>query len=122
MCAGIPLGDDVFVAALLEKKIPRFEKENLSLTTLLQDVTGQGLAAITSYCRQPAFGWESQVLHPEVLRPYTDRLDLSLRLMYSACADQDHVTEVAMDIISMQRLRLTKSMKGGFLRHHSLGC
>jgi hypothetical protein len=115
-CAGKPLGNGVFVAAMLEKKISRFEKENLSLTTLLQDVTGQGLAAITSHCRQPVFGWESQVLHPEVLRACTDRLGLSLRLMCSACADQDYVTEGAMDAISMQRLRLTKSVKGGFLR------
>jgi hypothetical protein len=91
------IGDDVFVAAMLEKKISRFEKENLGLTTLLQDVTGQGLAAITSCCRQPVFGWESQVLHPEVLRPCTDRLNLSLRLMYSACANCLRIREVNFD-------------------------
>jgi hypothetical protein len=73
MCAGIPLGDEVFVRAALEKKILKFEQDNSTLTALLRDVTSEGLAAITLRCQQPIFGWGSQVMHPDAPRPQTDR-------------------------------------------------
>ena len=56
MCAGIPIGGDVFINSMLEKKLCKIEKENERLISMLAQPSTQGLAAIASYCRVPILG------------------------------------------------------------------
>ena len=76
--SGIPYGDDKYVSSVMEKKTQKIESDIKEITSKLQFVSCQGLYACLSYCKQPLMQHFMQLMPPDVVRPYVERLDSAL--------------------------------------------
>ena len=110
--AGVPVGDDAFVMAVLDSCAGDSVSKITSITEKLRDHHLQSLHAMNTMCLQPILHFWSQHCYPHLAAPAARKVDEAL----SATAQVCYGTAVVQDPVATKRLRLPARMYGGGLR------
>jgi hypothetical protein len=115
---GVPVGDEEFVSGSLNSKTVEIEEGIKKITKTLQTISPQGLMAMCTYCIQPLLQYWMQTLHPDVVRPFTERLDTAILQLTCDATGFDGRTGQLDDpeYLTIRRMRLPTCLRGMFLR------
>lgn len=110
--AGVPVGDDIYVAATLDCRAEESVSKIQTITSQLRDHHLQSLHAVIVYCLAPAFHYWIQHCDPRLTAAAAQRVDQALATAATIC----YGPGVASDPFAARRLRLPARKYGGGLR------
>ena len=114
MVAGVPLGDDKFVARTLANKVDKICEGNKTITETLRMKSTQAMYALLMYCSQPRLNYEMRILHPRVLDEHLSRMDKDILDAVCVASEVDFTRSDSAR--ALRRLRLPLRARGGGIR------
>jgi len=118
--AGLPVGEDAYVAAHLEGKMDTVCEAIETITNALLPWSRQALYAVLVYSVLPKVMYEMRTIPPSVMHPYLTRFDDRVLHAVAAATGITQVTAAPdsddYDEVLMRRLRLPKRLSGAAIR------